>query len=163
MLYVLGLTRYNFTMSLHTDIRSQIKDAMLAKDTVRLGVLRGLVAAFTNELVVQKRKPQEELSDEDVANVIRRNVKQRKDSIDQFRKGGREDLAANEEAELKILETFLPAMMSKEDIKTLVLQKKEEMGIADKSKVGMLVGALMKDLKGKADGADVKEVVDNLF
>jgi uncharacterized protein YqeY len=145
------------------DIRNQIKEAMLAKDTVRLTVLRGLVAAFMNELVAQKKKPQDELPDEDALNVIRKSVKQRKDSIEQFKKGGREDLVANEEAELAILEKYLPKMMSKEEIKTLAIAKKEELMIVDKTKVGILMNALMKDLKGKADGADVKEVVNEII
>ena len=137
--------------------------ALLSKDSVRLSVLRGLMASFTNELVATKRKPQEELPDEEVIAVIRRSVKQRKDSIDQFRKGGREDLAAAEESELKILETFLPRMMSKEEVKKKAIEVKERLGIADKSKIGQLIGATMKELKGMADGADVKEVMESLF
>ena len=137
--------------------------ALLSKDSVRLSVLRGLMASFTNELVATKRKPQEELPDEEVIAVIRRSVKQRKDSSDQFRKGGREDLAAAEESELKILETFLPRMMSKEEVKKKAIEVKERLGIADKSKIGQLIGATMKELKGMADGADVKEVMESLF
>ncbi len=148
---------------LHTQIREQIKDAMRAHDTVKLGVLRGLVTAFTNELVATKRTPQEELSDEEVLNVIRRAVKQRKDSIDQFVKGGREDLAVSEREELVILETYLPAMMSREDVMAVAKAKMAEMGTVDKSKAGQFMGALMKDLKGKADGDTVKEVVDTLL
>ncbi|KKR45382.1 MAG: hypothetical protein UT90_C0003G0005 [Parcubacteria group bacterium GW2011_GWA1_40_21] len=136
---------------------------MLAKDTVRLTVLRGLLTAFTNELVATKRKPQEELSDEEIITVIRRAVKQRKDSIDQFRKGGREELASAEELELKILETFLPRMMGREDVKKKVVEMKEKLGIADKSKIGQLIGATMKELNGTADGADVKEAAESLF
>ena len=136
---------------------------MLAKDTVRLTVLRGLLTAFTNELVATKRKPQEELSDEEIITVIRRAVKQRKDSIDQFRKGGREELASAEELELKILETFLPRMMGREDVKKKVVEMKEKLGIADKSKIGQLIGATMKELNGAADGADVKEAAESLF
>jgi len=148
---------------LHKQIKEEIKIALLAKDTVRLNVLRGLLAAFTNELVATKRKPQEELSDEEIIAVIRRAVKQRKDSIDQFRKGGREELATAEEDELKILETYLPKMMSKEDVKKKVFEMKEKLGIADKSKIGQLIGATMKELNGAADGADVKEAAESLF
>ena len=137
--------------------------ALLSRDNVRLTVLRGLMASFTNELVATKRKPQEELSDEEVIAVIKRAVKQRKDSIDQFRKGGREDLASSEESELKILETFLPKMMGKEDVKKKAIEVKEKLGITDKSKIGQLTGATMKELKGMADGADVKEAVESLF
>lgn len=150
-------------MTLHQTIQGGIKEAMKAKDTVRLTVLRGLLSAFTNELVAKGQKPQEELSDENAIAVIKRSIKQRKDSIEQFTAGGRPELAESEQAELAILQTFVPATMSKEEIRIIALAKKEEMGITDKSKVGIFVGALMKDLKGKADGADVKEVVDSLF
>src|SRR3989338_5265835 len=148
---------------LHKQIKEGIKIALLSKDSIRLSVLRGLLAAFTNELVATKRKPQEELSDEEVIAVIKRTVKQRKDSIDQFRKGGREDLASSEESELKILETFLPKMMSKEDVKKKAIEVKEKLGITDKSKIGQLTGATMKELKGMADGTDVKEAGESLF
>lgn len=150
-------------MSLHQQLKEQIKDAMKAKDSIRLGVLRGLVSAFTNELVATKRTPQEELNDEEVLNVIRRAVKQRKDSIEQFTKGGRGDLAKTEAEELSILETYLPAQMSKDDVTKLAKAKMEELGINDKSKSGQLMGSLMKELKGKADGDVVKEVVDILL
>lgn len=150
-------------MSLHQDIKGGVKQAMLAKDQVRLAVLRGLSAAFTNELVNQKRPPQEELSDEDALAVIKRSVKQRKDSIDQFVKGGREDLAEGEKAELAVLETFLPAQMSREEIQKIAEAKKAEMGATDKTKLGQLMGAVMKETKGNADGNVVKEVVESLF
>ena len=148
---------------LQQHIKDQIKQAMLARDQVRLDTLRGVLAGFTNELVAKKRKPSEELSDEDCLTVIGHLVKQRKDSIEQFKKGGREDLVREEEAQLKILETYLPEMMSREEIEKITKAKKEELGIVDKSKQGQLMSALMKELKGKADGIIVKEVVDSLF
>jgi len=150
-------------MSLHKDIHSQIKEAMIAHETVRLTVLRGLITAFTNELVARSKKPQDELIDEEAIAVIRRAVKQRKDSIDQFTKGNRLDLVASEEAELNILETFLPQMMSQDDIKKIAEAKKAELGITDKAGLGKFMGVLMKELKGQADGDDVKEVVEKLF
>ncbi len=150
-------------MSLHEQIKGQIKEAMMAKDAVRLTTLRGLVSAFTNELVATQRKPQDFLNDEEVLAVIRRNVKQRKDSIEQFTSGGRPDLAESEQAELLVLEKFLPQMMSREDIKAVVEAKKAELGIDDKSKQGLLMKAVMTELKGKADGSDVKSVVEGLF
>ncbi len=150
-------------MSLHEQIKGQIKEAMMAKDTVRLTTLRGLVSAFTNELVATQRKPQDFLTDEEVLAVIRRNVKQRKDSIQQFTSGGRADLAESEQAELTILEKFLPQMMSRDDIKAVVDAKKTELGINDKSQVGLLMKTVMTELKGKADGMDVKAVVEGLF
>jgi uncharacterized protein len=150
-------------MSLHEEIKNNIKEAMKAKDTVRLEVMRGLVTAFTNELVAKGRTPQEMLSDEDALAVISRMAKQRKDSIEQFTKGGRMDLVEEEKPQLAILETYLPTMMDKSEVEVLAKAKKEELGITDPSKKGMLMSSLMKDLKGKADGMVVKEVVDGLF
>src|SRR3989344_1216587 len=90
-------------MTLHQDIKNQVTEAMKARDSIRLNTLRGLLAAFTNEAVAKKMKPDTQLTDEQALEVIRRSVKQRKDSIEQFRKGGREDLVTAEEAELEIL------------------------------------------------------------
>lgn len=150
-------------MSLQIDIKSKIKDAMMAKDAVRLDVLRGLSAAFTNELVAKGRKPQEELSDEEALPVIMRLAKQRKESIEQFRAGGREDLAIEEETQLQVLQEFLPEMMGEEEVMKIAAAKKESMGMTDPSKKGMLMAELMKELKGKADGTVVKLAVDKLF
>ena len=150
-------------LMLHEEIKGEIKKAMLAHDELRLTVMRGLVAALMNEVVAQKRKPQEMLTDEEALAVIKRLVKQRKDSIEQFTKGGRQDLVDGEVAEMKILETYLPKTMSREEIRPLAEAKIKELGVTDKSKVGTLLAALMKDLKGKADGADVKTVVDELL
>lgn len=136
---------------------------MIKKDAVRLLVVRGLTAAFTNELVAQKRPPQEALSDEDCLKVIERAVKQRKDSIEQFTKGNRLDLVATEKAELDVLVTFLPEMMSRDEIKKIALAKKTAMGITDKSKAGIFMGTIMKELKGKARGEDVKAVIDEIL
>ncbi|MGB8816112.1 MAG: GatB/YqeY domain-containing protein [Minisyncoccia bacterium] len=148
---------------IHNEIKEKVKEAMLAKEQTRLVVLRNILSAFMNELVAKKRKPQEELSDDDAMAVIRRLTKQRKDSIEQFTKGGRMDLVESEQSELKVLEAFLPQMMSKDDIRKIAEAKKAELGITDKSKSGMLMSGIMKDLKGKADGNDVKEVVESLF
>ncbi|MEI6842900.1 MAG: GatB/YqeY domain-containing protein [bacterium] len=150
-------------MSLHTQIKEQVKEAMKSKDSVRLGVVRGLLAGFTNELVAQKKPPQGELSDDEVLNVISRAVKQRKDSIEQFTKGGRADLADSEKAELAILETYLPEQMSREEVMKVAQAKMSELDVTDKSGAGKFIGALMKDLKGKADGGLVKSVVDELL
>lgn len=144
-------------------MRDGIKAAMIAKDSVKLTVLRGLVSAFTNDLVARGKTPQDEITDEDAINVIRKAVKQRKDSIEQFTAGGRLDLVENEAAELKVLETFLPQLMSKEEIKKIAEAKKAELNITDKAGAGKFMGLLMKELKGKADGNDVKEVVESLF
>jgi hypothetical protein len=147
---------------LHEQIKNSIKEAMLAKDSIRLETLRAMVSGFTNELVSKNRKPNKMLSDEEALIVITRLSKQRKDSIEQFKKGNREDLVKIEEAQLKILEAYLPKLMEKSEIEKIAKNKKEELNI-DATKKGMLMSALMKDLKGKTDGTLVKEVVDSLF
>lgn len=146
---------------MHENIKNQIKDAMRAKDTIRLEVLRGLQALFSNELIA-KGIADPLLKDADVIVIIKRSVKQRKDSIEQFEKGGRNDLAKKEKAELKILEEFLPETMNKKDIEKIVKEKIKKAGKIDKAKIGQFIGMLMKELKDKADGNDVKQVVDNL-
>ncbi len=150
-------------MSLHTTIKEEVKKAMLAKDALRTSVMRSISAAFTNELVAKGHKPQEELADNDALAVIKRLVKQRKDSIEQFTKGGRQDLADEEQAELKILETLLPPQLPREEIEKVARAKKAELAISDKAKIGMLIGAIAKELKGQADGAEIKSVVESLF
>ena len=149
--------------TLHEKIKSSIKGAMLAKETVRLEVLRGMVSAFTNELVAKGRTPQQMLTDGEVLAVITRLSKQRKDSIEQYGKAGRDELVAEEKAQLAVLETYLPKMMEREEVQKIAEAKKAELAITDPTKKGMLMSALMKDLKGKADGMVVKEAVDSLF
>ena len=150
-------------MSIHEQIKSEIKEAMKAKDTVKLSVVRGLVSAFTNEAIVKGGTPVDILSDADALAVIKRASNQRKDAIDQFVAGGRPELAESEKAELSILESYLPTMMAFDEVKKIAEAKKAELGIDDKAKAGQLVGMIMKDLAGKADGADVKKAVDELF
>lgn len=148
---------------LHDQIKNGIKEAMMARDTLKLETYRAMSAAFMNELVAKGKKPNEILADDEALAVITRLAKQRKDSIEQFKKGNREDLVKVEEEQLSILETFLPKLMGKDEVEKIAQAKKEELGITDVTKKGMLMSALMKDLKGKADGSIVKEVVDSLF
>jgi uncharacterized protein len=148
---------------MHQNIQSQIKDALMAHDQVRLNTLRGIVTAFTNESVVLKRTPQVKLSDDEALAVLKRLAKQRKDSIAQFENGGRQDLADNEKAELKIIEEYLPAQMPEEEVRTIAEGMIEKLGIKDKSKMGQLMGAIIKETKGQADGTIVKKIVEELL
>jgi hypothetical protein len=150
-------------MSLHEQIRNQIKESMKAGDKVRLEVMRGLVTAFTNELVATGKTPQDMLTDEDAIKVITRASKQRKDSIEQFTKGSRMDLVEIEKAQLAILEEFLPKLMEQSEVEIFVKTKYDELEVKDPTKKGMFMSSIMKDLKGKADGSMVKGAVDLLF
>ena len=148
---------------LHTDIKNKIKESMMAKDAVALEVYRGMTTAFMNELVAKGKTPQDMLTDEEATAVIMRLAKQRKDSIEQFEKAGREDLVAEEKAQFAVIEKFLPTMMSEADVRKIVEAKKAELGVTDASGKGKLMAEIMKELKGKADGMVVKQVVDSLF
>ena len=150
-------------MSLHEQIKNNIKESMKAGDKVRLEVMRGLVTAFTNELVATGKTPQDMLEDVEAIKVITRASKQRKDSIEQFAKGGRNDLVEAETAQLHIIEEFLPKLMEKSDVEGFVKEKYDALEVKDPTKKGMFMSSVMKDLKGKADGSLVKEVVDQLF
>jgi len=148
---------------LHQQIKEEVKKATLEKNPLKLNVIRGLVAAFINELVTKRRKPDEILTDDEALAVIRRAAKQRQDSIKQFTAGGRADLAAAETAELEIIKTYLPAELSEKEITKLVQKKITELGITDKKYIGKLIGALMKELSGRADGKIVKKIAEKLL
>lgn len=150
-------------MTIHETIKAGIPDAMRAKDEVRLRTLRSLVTAMTNEVVAKKRKPDEFLTDEEALLVVKRAANQRKDSIEQFEAAGRTDLAAPEREELALIESYLPVQMSEEEVEAVAKAKMAEMGVSSKQDQGRFMGALMQDLKGKADGGVVKQVVDRLL
>lgn len=148
---------------MHQTIKASIPDAMRAKDEVRLRTLRSLSSAMTNEVVAKKRKPDEFLTDEEALAVVKRAANQRKDSIEQFIAGGRPELAEPEQEELAVIEAFLPAQISAEQIEAVVRAKMTELGLSEKKDAGRLTGAVMQELKGSADGGAVKAVIDSLL
>jgi uncharacterized protein YqeY len=152
-------------MNLHQTIKEQIKDALRAKDTVRLDTLRSLNAAAQNEMMSANLSG-EFLTDDKMLTLIKRSVKQHKDSIEQFEKGGRDDLVTKEKAELKILDSFMPAMMSYEEVKVVVHTRVETLKAQpgfDPKSAGKIIGILMKELAGKADGTLVKKALDEIL
>lgn len=149
-------------MTVHEQIKVGIPEALKAGDNARLRTLRSLASAMTNEVVAKKRKPNEYLTDEEALIVLKRAASQRKDSIQQFEVAGRTELSKTEKEELEIITGFLPASASREAIEEVVRAKIAETGL-DKSKVGQLMGAVMKELRGNADGTLVKEVIDSLL
>ncbi len=150
-------------MEIAQQIRESLKSAMREKDQIKLDTLRSVMSATTNELVATGKTPQDVPDDALVQKVIARLVKQRKDAISQFEAGGRADLADTEKAQLVILEAYLPAQMSEAEIRIIAEKKMAELEITDKSKAGILVGAVMKEVAGNADGTVVKKVVESLF
>lgn len=150
-------------MALHEDIKASLKEAMKARDEIKLRTVRSMLTAFTNELVATGKTPQDTLPDEGVLQVIKRLANQRKDSIQQYEAANRPELAIPEKEELTVLESYLPQMMSAEEIEPIVKSKMKELGVSDKSKMGIVIGAVLKETNGQADGKDVKSVVEKLL
>src|SRR5215831_189561 len=143
-------------MTIQEKIQTQMADAMRSKDPLRLSVLRMMKSAVKNK-EVEKMKP---LDENEVIAVLNTLVKQRKDSIEQFRKGGREELAQKEEAEIKIIEEYLPAAASEEDIRRAIDEAVQETAAASMKDMGKVMKATLARLTGKsADGARVSQLV----
>jgi uncharacterized protein YqeY len=150
-------------MNIATSIREELKNAMRNKDQVALDTYRAILTGFMTELVATGKTPQDEVSDDMALKVILKLIKQRKDAISQFEAGGRSDLAEEEKSQLALLEKFQPVQMSEADIRAIAERKKAELNVTDKTKAGILTGAVMKETAGQADGALVKTIVESLF
>ena len=146
---------------LHKDFKDEMQRAMKAKDEVRLSTMRMLLTSITNALVNQGKKPSDMMEDGAVVEVIKRMVKQRKESALQYRENGKEDLAGREDAERSILEVYLPEMMSEEEVRKKVVEIKGRLRVTEKKDKGVLMKEVMKDLKGKADGRTVADAVES--
>ena len=150
-------------MTIHETLKQSIPDALRARDETKLRTLRSLVTAMVNEVVAKKRKPDEFLTDDEAIAVLKRAASQRKDSIEQFEKASRTDLAEPEKAELVIIESYLPSRMSREEIEKIARAKMTELDVSNKADMGKFIGAVMKECAGRADGGEVKAVVDSLL
>lgn len=146
-------------MSIKEQIFDDLKTAMKAKDADRLRVLRSLKAKLMEKEIAERKDGEATLSDEHALQVITKAAKQRKESIAQFTDGDRLDLVANEEMELEIIETYLPEMMSEEDVRKAVVNKIKELGANGPQDMGKVMGPIMGMLKGKADGSLVSKLV----
>lgn len=144
-------------MSLQKQVMEQMKAAMKAKDTVALQALRAVKAAFL--LAKTANGSQEEITEEQAVKIIQKQVKQRKDSAAIFMKQNREDLAAPELAEITILEQFLPAELSEEEIKKVVLATINELGASGMKDMGKVMGVVSNKLAGSADGKTISMLV----
>jgi uncharacterized protein YqeY len=138
-------------MGLSDRIDSDLKDAMRAKDATRLSVLRMLKAALKNA-AIEKSGADAQMSDTEAIQVIRKQVKQRQDSIESFEKGGRAELAAKEKEELSILQSYLPQAMSADELTKVVRETIAEVGASSKAQMGAVMKALQSKLAGRADG-----------
>ena len=145
-------------MTLQERIDSDLKDSMRAKDAARLGVLRMLKSALKYS-AIDKSGADAQLDDAEVAQVIRKQVKQRQDSIESFEKGGRPELAAKEKEELAILQSYLPQGLSADELANLVRETIGEVGATSKAQMGAVMKALQVKVAGRADGRMLSQEV----
>ncbi len=145
-------------MSLTQRIDSDLKDAMRGRDSAKIGILRMLKSAL-KYAAIDKGGAEVEMDDAEVTQVIRKQVKQRQDSIEGFEKGGRTELAAQERAEIAVLEEYLPAAMPPEELAQLVCQTIAEVGASSRAQMGAVMKALQPKIAGRADGRTVSEEV----
>lgn len=143
-----------------SSLQNDLRQSMLAKDELKTSVLRLLLSAI-NYYEIQKGGAGYEASEEDVINVLQSEAKKRRESIEQFKAGNRQDLVDKETKELEILQTYLPEQMGEEEIRSLVKQALTETGASSMSDMGKIMGALMPRVKGRADGNLVSQIVKN--
>ena len=145
-------------MTLTQRIDTDIKDAMRSKDANRLGVLRMLKSAL-KYAAIEKSGAEGELDDAEATQVIRKQVKQRQDSIESFEKGGRAELAEKEKGEVAILNEYLPAAMNPEELSRIVCETIKEVGATSKAQMGPVMKALGPKIAGRADGKTLSQEV----
>ncbi|MBG7610963.1 GatB/YqeY domain-containing protein [Polaribacter sp. BAL334] len=144
-------------MSLQVQVMDKMKEAMKAKDTVALQALRAVKAAFL--LAKTETGAQSELTEEQEIKIIQKQVKQRKDSVAIYLQQGREDLATPEQAEIAVLEQFLPKALSEDEVSNVVLATISELGASGMQDMGKVMGVVSKKLAGQADGKMIADLV----
>jgi|SRR5581483_6941176 len=139
------------------ELQEELKQSMLAKNTEKTSVLRMLISAI-GYFEIQKGGAGYQASEEDVQAVVQKEVKQRKDSIEQFQNAGRQELVDKEQKELEMLQTYMPAQMSEDEVRIIVKETISSTGISSMADMGKLMGAIMPKVKGKADGNLVQKI-----
>ncbi len=146
-------------MALKAEIQEAVKTAMKSGDAVTVSTLRLVLSAVHNEEI----RLRQELAEQEIERVMATLCKQRKEAIDLFRKGGREDLARKEEAELKILERYLPQALSQEEVQALIRECITELGARGMEDLGKVMKQVMPKVNGRSDGKKVTELVKALL
>ena len=151
-------------MDLRDQLMDDLKEAMRQRDERRKTTIRSVIAAIKNEETeLDSSGERVSLDDEGILLLIAQQAKQRRDSITEYRRGGREDLVAEEEAELAILQTYLPRQLTREEIETEARRVIAEVGASGPRDMGKVMKPLMADLRGRADGKEVNQVVRELL
>ncbi len=149
-------------MSTKLKLQSDLKEAMRSRDSIRLSTVRSLRAAIQKR-EIDSRSSGEELTEVDVIQILQKEAKQRRESIEQFRTASRDDLVEREEAELAIIETYLPAQMGDDDLHAAVSTIVKSVGATSMADIGKVMGPAMSQLRGKADGKRVQAVVKSIL
>ena len=147
-------------MKLEEKIDNALKSAIKGKDRDRLSTLRMLKADIESLFIEKKRS---ELKDEDIIKIIRTQIRKHRDSIEQFAKGGREDLVEKEKKELKVLEAYMPEGLSEEELKKMIQEAISETGAGSKKDMGKVMKAMMEKVKGRTDGKTISRIVASLL
>lgn len=152
------------TSTLLEAIDTDLKDAMRSKDKVRLRTLRSLRAALKNEEIDQRQEGSEStVSEQDQLAVLRKQVNQREDSIEQYEEAGRDDLVEKEKAELAVLEEYMPEQMTDEELEDTLREIIEDVGAESMADMGAVMGRAMSELRGRVDGNRVQQLVKKLL
>lgn len=146
-------------MEIKEQLTADMKEAMKAKDTLRLNTIRMVRGAIKQQEIDGKK----ELTNDDIIAVISKEVKMRRDSLEEFTKAGRNDLVENTQAEIEVLLPYLPAQLSEDEIKAIVQEAIEKTGAASPKDMGKVMGAIMPKVKGKADGKLVNTIVKSML
>ncbi len=146
-------------MGIKEQILNDLREAMKSKQSDRLRVLRSLKAALEEKEISERKGGVGTITEEQAVEVLMKAAKQRKESIEQFNRGGRSDLADSEAEELQIIEAYLPEMMDEEAVRQAVVEKIRTTGATGPADMGKVMGSLMGELKGKAEGALVSRLV----
>lgn len=141
-----------------TDIESQVKDGMRAGDKMKVSTLRMLLADLKNTAVA-KRAPVEEMTEEEILEVVGRQIKRRVEASEEFRKAGRDELAEKESAEAELLKVYMPEQLSEDEVRAVIREAIAASGAAGPGDMGKVMGQVMPKLKGKADGKMINEIV----
>ncbi|MFC0522562.1 GatB/YqeY domain-containing protein [Pontibacillus salicampi] len=143
-------------MSLLESLNQDMKTALKSKDKEKLSVIRMVKAALQNEALKLRK---DELSEEEELTVLSRELKQRKDSLQEFKDAGREDLADKQLKEIEIIQSYMPAQLSEEELDAIIKETINEVGATSKGDMGKVMSAVMPKVKGQADGSQINQLV----
>ncbi len=146
-------------MSIKERLQQDLKESLKKKDTIRLNTIRSIINAIKNKEIDLRK----EVTEEEIYAILNSLAKQRRESIEQYEKGGRQDLVDQEKRELEIILEYLPEQLSEKEIEKIVKETIEEVGASSMKDLGKVMKAIMPKVKGRADGKKVNEIVRSLL